>query len=64
MADAQTLERVVPSDPLQRGLLVSCVPIPPYDPVLAQGAYVQQEGAGAMPAVTATCGGAGSPGRS
>jgi hypothetical protein len=36
------------------GLLSSCVPIPPYDPVLAQrGVSVQQEGAG-MPAATAT----------
>jgi hypothetical protein len=36
------------------GLLSSCVPIPPYDPVLAQrGVSVQQEGA-AMPAPTAT----------
>ena len=39
---------------LAAGLLVSCVPIPPYDPVLAQrGVNVQQEGA-AMPAATAT----------
>ena len=39
---------------LAAGLLSSCVPIPPYDPVLAQrGVSVQQEGA-AMPAPTAT----------
>jgi hypothetical protein len=39
---------------LAAGLLVSCVPIPPYDPVLAgKGVDVQQEGA-AMPAPTAT----------
>ena len=39
---------------LAAGLLVSCVPIPPYDPVLAgQGVDVQQEGA-VMPAATAT----------
>ena len=39
---------------LAAGLLVSCVPIPPYDPALAgRGVDVQQEGA-AMPAATAT----------
>ena len=39
---------------LAAALLVSCVPIPPYDPVLAgQGVDVQQEGA-ALPAPTAT----------
>ena len=39
---------------LAAALLVSCVPIPPYDPALAgKGVEVQQEGAG-MPAATAT----------
>ena len=39
---------------LAAGLLVSCVPIPPYDPALAgKGVDVQQEGA-TMPAQTAT----------
>jgi hypothetical protein len=39
---------------LAAGLLVGCVPIPPYDPVLTQrGVSVQQEGA-ALPAPTAT----------
>ena len=39
---------------LAAALLVSCVPIPPYDPALAgQGVDVQQEGA-VMPAATAT----------
>ena len=39
---------------LAAGLLVSCVPIPPYDPVLAQrGVNVQQEGA-ALPAAMVT----------
>ena len=39
---------------LAAALLVSCVPIPPYDPALAgQGVDVQQEGA-VLPAATAT----------
>ena len=40
---------------LAAALLVSCVPIPPYDPALAgKGVDVQQERSAVLPAATAT----------